>query len=216
MHSYNGSEKALWKIVRMWSLRQWLHQSIVDCDLQTMALYNCCLNLHFRQWFCLVFNKPLSELQAVLKKSTTSKLTQNFQLTTNQTIHKTTNTNNLQQTTNEQVRALKWIGHFGLTFSEILHMGATRIAPLNRSGALKWINKHIAPPIDSPNKNLGRCCKCGLFVISDQANTISIYNSCSCKHHTFLPWISQSSGTGFTVLLTASLSPSTTLAQPEE
>ena len=46
--SDNGCTKALW-----------------DCDLQTMALYNCCLNLHIRQWFCLVFNKPLSELQAV-------------------------------------------------------------------------------------------------------------------------------------------------------
>uniref|UniRef100_A0A7C8ZFE1 Uncharacterized protein n=1 Tax=Opuntia streptacantha TaxID=393608 RepID=A0A7C8ZFE1_OPUST len=48
------------------------------------------------------------------------------------------------------------IGHLGLTLSEILHMGAIKIAPLKPLGFLKWINKQIAPPIDSPYRKQGK------------------------------------------------------------
>nr|GMD05251.1 hypothetical protein PRUPE_8G121800 [Ipomoea batatas] len=63
-------------------------------------------------------------------------------------------------------RAVKtWgIGQEGLTFSEILHMGAIKIAPLNPSGVLRWINTEMAPPIDSPYRNLGRFLNWGFWV----------------------------------------------------
>lgn len=45
-------------------------------------------------------------------------------------------------------------GQEGLIRSDILHIGATSTAPAHDSaGMLRCINKHNAPPIDSPNKN---------------------------------------------------------------
>uniref|UniRef100_A0A7C9D6P7 Uncharacterized protein n=1 Tax=Opuntia streptacantha TaxID=393608 RepID=A0A7C9D6P7_OPUST len=44
---------------------------------------------------------------------------------------------------------------WGFTFSDILHMGATRTAPCQKVGSFLWSSNATAPPIDSPYKNLG-------------------------------------------------------------
>ncbi|WVZ24005.1 hypothetical protein V8G54_002549 [Vigna mungo] len=49
------------------------------------------------------------------------------------------------------------MGHLGLTLSEILHMGATKTAPLKGSGERKWMRRQMAAPMDSPKRKDGRC-----------------------------------------------------------
>lgn len=81
------------------------------------------------------------------------------------------------------------IGHLGLTFSDILHMGASKIAPLNKLGFLKWINRQIAPPIDSPNKNLGRFWNSGFWVKIEEKNEIqSLTTKSTLGTKAFRPW----------------------------
>uniref|UniRef100_A0A0A8ZFL4 Uncharacterized protein n=1 Tax=Arundo donax TaxID=35708 RepID=A0A0A8ZFL4_ARUDO len=42
----------------------------------------------------------------------------------------------------------------GLISSAILHMGATRTAPVQKSGRARWRRSAMAPPMDSPRRNL--------------------------------------------------------------
>lgn len=44
-----------------------------------------------------------------------------------------------------------------------LHIGATRIAPAHESGCFKCTFRATAPPIDCPNKKLGRVWNSGFF-----------------------------------------------------